>query len=95
MVCTGEEGIALGEAVEGERHARNDAEELVRRLGGVLKSSVSRLTDFCVILGMPPESCHTGKAESARKLKSEGSSIQIMGEDDFLDLAAATISTSR
>ena len=80
---------------DGVRISRNDAEELVRRLGGVLKSSVSRLTDFCVILGMPPESCHTGKTEAARKLKSEGSSIQIIGEDDFLDLAEATISTSR
>ena len=80
---------------DGVRISRNDAEELVRRLGGVLKSSVSRLTDFCVILGMPPESCHTGKAESARKLKSEGSSIQIIGEDDFLGLAEATISASR
>ena len=80
---------------DGVRISRSDAEGLVLRLGGTLKSSVSRLTDFCVILGMAPESCHTGKAESARKLQADGSPIRIIGEDEFITLAEDTILSCR
>lgn len=80
---------------DGVRISRSDAEGLVRRLGGTLKSSVSRLTDFCVVLGMAPEGCHTGKAESARKLQADGSPIRIIGEDEFITLAEDTILSRR
>jgi len=76
---------------EGVRISREDAEAIVPRLGGVLKSAVSRLTDFCVVLGMPTECCKTGKAEAAREQQVKGSPIRIINEDEFIALVEASL----
>ena len=75
----------------GVRINRKNAEALVRKLGGNLKSAVSRTTDFCVVLGMPPECCQTSKVCAARQLQTEGSPVKILSEDDFLALAEASV----
>ncbi len=76
---------------EGRVISRKDAEQVVRKLGGNLKTAVSRATDFCVVLGMPPDACKTRKVAEARKLQEVGSSIRILDEDEFLSLAQATL----
>ena len=76
---------------EGRTISRKDAEQVVRKLGGNLKSAISRATDFCVVLGMPPDACNTRKVMEARKLQEAGSSICILDEDEFLALAKATL----
>lgn len=76
---------------KGVQVTRKQAEELVKRLGGNLKSSTSGDVDFCVVLGMPPDTCNTSKVERARYLQSIGSPIQILSESEFITLVKTTI----
>lgn len=76
---------------EGLRIGRVEAEQLVQRLGGNLKGGVSRVTDFCVVLGIPPERCSTGKIRKAREMQSQGSPIRILCEEEFIELVRASL----
>jgi len=76
---------------DGVRISREEAERLIVRLGGNLKSSTSRVTDFCVVLGMPPERCNTTKVSKAREVQNQGSPIRILGEDEFIELVKESL----
>lgn len=70
---------------------RGDAETLIEALGGKLKASTTRDTDFCVVLGRPVECCTTSKVRKAQELQGQGSPIRIISEDEFIALAKSTL----
>lgn len=59
-----------------ERMTREDAEELVRRLGGTAASSVSKKTDYVVV----------GPGAGSKEAKAKELAIPILTEDEFLEL---------
>lgn len=77
---------------EGKKISRYDAEKYSSLMGAIIKSSTTRTTDICVVLGEPPESCTTNKVVRAREQKSNGSSIVILDEDSFIELIKSSIS---
>ncbi len=71
--------------------SRKDAMQIVVNLGGVLKSGVSRTTDY-LIVGTQDKSIVAGegglsrKEEKAYELLANGFDIKITTEDEFYDL---------
>lgn len=73
-----------------ENLSRKDAMQKVVNLGGILKSSVSKKTDY-LIAGIQDKylvggSGVSSKEQKAAELKDQGYNIKIIHEDEFLDL---------
>lgn len=65
---------------------RLKAEKLVTKLGGILKSSVSRLTDILVVLEDTDGQFISTKVVKAREQQENGSPIKILNADGFIEL---------
>lgn len=70
--------------------SRKDIEFLIEQAGGLCRSAVSGKTDYVIVgnLGSPDWSCgnYGSKIKKALELQAQGSSIQILKEDDFIDI---------
>lgn len=80
---------------EGRKITRTTAEDIVVSLGAKLKNGKpTRDTDFCVVLGVADpmaEGYVSGKLERGKELISQGSSIRILNEDQFIELIEASM----
>jgi hypothetical protein len=74
------------------RYSRAQVQELVERLGGIFRTTVSPKIDYLVIGadGNPcwAYACYGRKVEQAVKLRKEGSRILLVHESDFHDAVA-------
>lgn len=75
-----------------------DAADMVRRAGGVIRSSVTRDTSFLVAAEPHPfrgagAAGESGKVRAAARLNAEGRTIRVLTEDDFLRLMGLEVAT--
>lgn len=74
---------------ESDRANRSEFVAAIERLGGVVKSAVSKRTDYLIVgnAGNPcwAFSCYGRKIEQAMQLRKEGAKVVIVNENDFWD----------
>jgi DNA polymerase-3 subunit epsilon len=69
--------------------SRQQAFELVAKLGAQPEANVTKKTDFLVLGQQDPSRLTPGaelsaKAQKAEELRAKGQKIELLGEDDFL-----------
>lgn len=78
--------VLSGEFINGRK---GDIAELIEKLGGCVKSQVSRNTDYLIVGNSGNRcwsfSCYGRKVEAAMMLRREGAKVQIVNENDFWD----------
>jgi len=69
--------------------SRQQAFELVAKLGAQPEANVTKKTDFLVLGQQDPGKLRPGaelsaKAQKAEELRAKGQKIELLGEDDFI-----------